>query len=239
MNPRILDEDTVGKHNEDLDKSIERIDKSNMYKDLSTVIVCPTKGTFPTRVVQSWMKLLRPINQNVLGPIFAESMEVGKAYNALFKYILDNPLLSQCKYVLTIEEDNLPPPDGLLKLYESMDEYDGVGGLYWSKAEDGFPMLFGDPELGPLDAKPQLPKVGEVQHVNCLGMGFNLFKLDMFRHIPEPWFQTVEKYDRINDSFQETQDFFFYRKAGEHGYKFACDNRILVGHLDKKADTVF
>jgi hypothetical protein len=239
MDPRILDADTVGKHNEDLEKSIVRVDQSKMYQDLSTVIICPTRGLFPTRVVQSWMKLLRPINQNVLGPIFGESMNVDDAYNALVKYVLGNPVLSQCKYILTIEEDNLPPPDGLLKLYENMDKYDGIGGLYWSKSEDGFPMLFGDPELGILDSKPQKPEIGKVQHVNALGMGFNLFKMDMFRKVPEPWFETVEKFDRVDGSLQLTQDFYFYRKAGSLGYKFACDCRILVGHLDVKADKVY
>lgn len=239
MEPRILVENTVGKNNEDLEKSIDRIDKSKMYEDLSTIIICPTRGTFPTRVVQSWMKLLKPMNQLVAGPIFAESMKVDSAYNSLIEYILDNPYLSKFKYILTIEEDNLPPPDGLLKLYKSMDKYDVVSGLYWAKGEHGFPMIFGDPEKDPLDPKPQVPKQGEVQPANALGMGFNLFKLDMFRNIEKPWFKTVEESDAITGDQQVTQDFYFYRKAAEKGYKFACDNNILVGHFDSKADKVW
>jgi hypothetical protein len=239
MEPRILISSEVGAHNENLEESIKRVETSKMYQDLSTIIICPTRGMFPTRVVQSWMKLLKPMNQLVAGPIFAESMKVDDAYNALIKYILDNPYLSKFKYVLTIEEDNLPPGDGLLKLYESMDEYDVVGGLYWAKSENGFPMIFGDPSIDMYDSKPLVPKYGEVQPACALGMGFNLFKLDMFRNIEEPWFKTVESEDRIEGTAQITQDFYFYRKAAEKGYKFACDNRILVGHYDSKKDKVW
>ena len=244
MEPKLIgEEQDLGVNNSNLEKAIERVDKSKMYQDLSTIIICPTRGMFPTRVVQSWMKLLKPMNQQVAGPIFAESMKVDTAYNTLIKYILENKTLSKFKYILTIEEDNLPPPDGLLKLYENMDKYDVVGGLYWGKGENGFPMMFGNPKEGPLDAKPVLPKKDSIQEVNALGMGFNLFKLDMFRHIPEPWFKTVEEHQEIagteGNTVSMTQDFYFYRKAAELGYKFAVDTRVLVGHLDVKNDKIW
>lgn len=234
MEPRILGESGIGLHNTNLEQSIERVEKSKMYKDLSTIIICPTRGLFPTRVVQSWMKLIRPMNQVVAGPIFAESMQVDEAYNGLIKYILNNDYLKNFKYILTIEEDNLPPADGLLKLYESIGEYDVVGGLYWSKSENGFPMMFGDPANGIYDSAPQVPKYGEVVRVNALGMGFNLFKLDMFKNIEGPWFKTVEAEDSLL-----TQDFYFYRKAAEKGYTCAMDCRVLVGHLNVKEDKVY
>jgi hypothetical protein len=246
--PKLIGEgETItGQHNEDIEKSIERVDKSKMYKDLTTVIVCPTRGTFPTRVVQSWMKLMKPMNQQVYGPIFAESMQVDTAYNTLFQYVLDSPLLNKAKYILTIEEDNLPPPDGLLKLYESMDKYDVVGGLYWGKGENGFPMMFGDPENGPEDGKPVLPQKDTVQQVNALGMGFNLFKTDIFKNIDGPWFKTIQEYhtdygtgEVISGMGSMTQDVYFYRLAAEHGYKFACDTSVHVGHFDAKNDKVW
>ena len=239
MEPRILSESFAGMHNDNLEQSIERVDKSKMYEDLSTIIICPTRGTFPTRVVQSWMKLLKPMNQLVAGPIFAECMKVDAAYNSLIEYILTNDYLKNFKYVLTIEEDNMPPSDGLLKLYKSMDEYDVVGGLYWSKSPNGFPMMFGNPEIGPLDSAPQTPKSGELVHVNALGMGFNLFKLDMFKKIPGPWFKTVEEVSADGTVHQMTQDFSFYRKAAEYGYKFACDSNIRVGHYASKDDIIW
>ncbi len=238
MEPRIIGENTVGLHNSDLDKSIERVDKSMMYEDLSTVIICPTRGTFPTRVVQSWMKMLKPMNQVVAGPIFAEAMKVDDAYNSLISYILNNEYLSKFKYILTMEEDNLPPADGLVKMYEGMKEYDVVGGLYWGKSKDSFPMIFGDPEVSADDNTPQTPKLNTLHRSNALGMGFNLFKLAMFKDIKGPWFKTVQ--DISSKGVQElTQDFYFYKKAAKKGYKFACDTKILVGHYDHRTDTVY
>ncbi len=236
--PRIVIGDSVGKNNEDLDKAVKRVEKSKMYKDNSTIIICPTRGTFPTRVVQSWMKLMKPTNQTVAGPIFAESMRVDEAYETLIGYILDNEYLSKFKYVLTIEEDNLPPSDGLIKLYESMDDYDVVSGLYWAKGDKGFPMIFGDTK-NPKDFKPAKPEPGTVQQVNGLGMGFNLFKLDMFRHIPKPWFKTLQGKDEEGRDISNTQDLYFYKKAAKEGYKFACDTSILVGHYDQRNDEVY
>ena len=240
MKPQIIgnDSEVIGVNNGAIEEAIERIDKSLMYEDCSTIIICPTRGTFPTRVVQSWMKLQKPLNQIIHGPIFAEAMKVDAAYNALIEYILGHEELSKCKYILTIEEDNLPPMDGLLRLYDNMGEYDVVGGLYWGKGKEGFPMIFGDPE-DPMDSKPQTPKQGEVQRANGLGMGFNLFKLDMFRNIESPWFKTLEGLDENGIAQKVSQDIYFYRKAAEAGYKFACDNKILVGHYDSKEDKVW
>ena len=237
--PRILIGETIGRNNEDLEESVLRVEKSKMYEDQSTIIICPTRGTFPTRVVQSWMKLMKPMNQQVAGPIFAECMKVDEAYEMLIEYILGNEHLNKYKYVLTIEEDNLPPSDGLLRLYESMGDFDVVGGLYWGKGENGFPMIYGNPEEGTEDFKPQTPKAGEVQEANGLGMGFNLFKLDMFRHIERPWFKTIQEKRKDGGDTGLTQDMFFYRKAKEAGYKFACDNKILVGHYDVRQDIVY
>lgn len=143
MEPKIYAPD-VGVHNRDIDSSIERLDRSRSYKDLSTIIICPTRGVIPARVVQSWMGLMRPMNQKVIGPIFAIGMEVGAAYSNLIQMILNNPDLSKWKYILTIEEDNMPPADGLLKLYENMDTYDVIQGLYWTKGEAGQPMCYDD-----------------------------------------------------------------------------------------------
>lgn len=239
MEPRILTSENIGKNNADLEESIIRVDKSKMYEDLSTIIICPTRGIFPTRVVQSWMKLQKPMNQVVAGPIFAEAMKVDHAYNSLIEYILSNDYLSKFKYILTIEEDNLPPSDGLLKLYENMDKYDVVGGLYWGKGDNGFPMIFGDPNSEKVDFSPKTPIAGTVQEARGLGMGFNLFKLDMFKDIPKPWFKTIQGKDENGNDVANTQDIYFYKEAAKKGYKFACDNRILVGHYDSKTDIIF
>lgn len=241
MNPAIVIENlNLGVHNSDLQATIERLTRGRTFEDLSTIIVCPTRGMIPDRVVQAWMGLMRPMNQKVIGPIFFRGYEVGEAYNMAFNFVLSNPELSKWKYVLTIEEDNLPPPDGLLKLYENMDKFDVIGGLYWTKGEGGQPMIYGDPAAEPFNFIPQKPVPDTIQPANGLGMGFNLWKIDMFLddRIPKPWFVTKQEHS-IRGARQYTQDLYFFENAGKLGYKFACDTRVKVGHLDPQSDVVW
>ena len=148
----------VGRNNANLEAARDRLMRGQSYKDLSTICVVPTRGTFPSKVVQAYMNLATPMNQKFLR-MFMENMEVGVAYNTAIETILANPELSTWKYVLTMEEDNCPAPDGLLKLYEAIQTFDAVGGLYWVKGENGQPMIYGDPKVMPKNFIPQLPQV--------------------------------------------------------------------------------
>jgi hypothetical protein len=241
MKPEIVVPDIGGKHNQSLQDSARRLEKARTHEDLSTIIICPTRGTIPAKVVQSWMGLIRPMNQKVIGPLFAIGLEVGEAYNQLVQMILDNPELSKWKYILTIEEDNLPPPDGLMKLYESIKDYDVVGGLYWTKGEGGQPMIYGSPTSIPKNFIPQMPIPGAILPANGLGMGFNLYRLSMFKDkkLRKPWFQTRQHFEPGKGTSVYTQDLWFYEDAGKNGYKFACDCRVAVGHMDVESGMIW
>lgn len=241
MKPQIVIPDYTGQHNS-RSHTNARLTKGKTYQDLSTIIICPTRGQIPAKVVQSWMNMMRPMNQKVIGPIFAIGLEVGHAYNNMILQIINNPAFADWKYVLTIEEDNMPPPDGLLRLYEYMDEYDVIGGLYWTKGEEGQPMIYGDPKVMPKNFIPQLPQADTLQPANGLGMGFNLWKMDIFkdkRLDVGDWFKTEQSYLPGQGAKAYTQDLYFFEKAGALGYKFACDTRVKVGHYDINTDIVW
>jgi hypothetical protein len=227
-------EDNCGYHNLHLDQSIARLQRGQTYRDLSTVWVTVTRGLLKTKVVSSWMGMMRPMNPPFYGPIFIENEEVGVGYEKAFEMIVDHPELSKWKYILTVEEDNLPPQDGLMRLYESIDQYDVVAGLYWTKGEGGQPMIYGDPAVMPRNFVPQMPRPETVQHCNGLGMGFNLWRMDLFRKVPRPWFRTVQE---IGKGF--TQDLWFFNEAAKYGVKVACDTRVKVGHLDTQTGMVW
>lgn len=231
--PQILVPDDAGIHN--ASDYVARLEKSKSYRDLSTIIVCPTRGVISARIVQNWQGLIRPMNQQVIGPLFMEGMEVGEAYNSVIKMILENPQLNTFKYLLTLEEDNAPPADGLIKLYESIDEYDAVGGLYWTKGEAGQPMCYGNPDTMPLNFIPQVPQPDTVTPCNGLGMGFTLFRMEMLkdkRFEYGEWFKTKQEIIPGGGTQVMTQDLWFFQKAREMGYKFACDASVKVGHYD-------
>jgi hypothetical protein len=217
-----------GAHNNDPEAST-RILNMGTYRDLSTVWVTPSKdGKLDMQIMfQSWLPMLTPLNQKVMRLGIANA-EVGQAYEAAVEMILRDPI--PWKYMLTLEHDNLPPRDGLLKLYEAIttSDYDVVGGLYWLKGEMGAPMIYGNPDI-PGDFAPQAPVPNTLQRTNGLGMGFNLFRVDMFRKIPQPWFIAGEG---IPHDELASQDLFFFQKAAKYGFKFACATGIKIGHMD-------
>jgi hypothetical protein len=235
----ILPSNVEGRHNSDLENALSRLEAGQTARDLSTVIVVPTRGgkSISPRWVNSLMNLMRPMNQQVVGPIFMSGMEVGVAYNQAVEWIQN--ALPKFKYMLTWEDDCLPPPDALLKLYEGMTKYDVVGALYWTKGELGQPMIYGDVTDPQLNFRPQKPKLEQLHEAYGLGMGFNLFKMSMFKKVPKPWFVTEQRWDPATGSRSYTQDLYFYERARKHGFRFACDTRIKVGHYDHENDIVW
>jgi hypothetical protein len=102
-------------------------------------------------------------------------------------------------------------------------------------------MIYGDPSVEPMNFIPQKPVSNAIQPANGLGMGFNLWKIEMFKddRIPRPWFVTKQEWEPGKGSKMYTQDLYFYENAGKLGYKFACDTRVKVGHLDPQTDVVW
>ena len=218
------------------------------YKDSSTVIVIPTRGMIHHKVVQSWQSLIAPMNQK-RAILFATGHEVGHAYNNMIQGILSNPELAKWKYLMTLEDDNIQPPDAHIRLLETIEwgKYDAVSGIYFTKGPINQPMAYGDPaeyaRTGVLDFKPRdvrdALKSGTVMEVCGIAMGCALWRMDLFREIPPPWFVTVA--DVVPDKGVQcfTQDLHFCQRAKLAAKRFAVDLRVRVGHLDVNDGTVY
>jgi|SRR6185312_1103111 len=239
MKPQLISSFETGKHNADLTATLSRLEKNGAYKDLSTIVLIPALGSVPTKAVASWWNLYFPPNQKVV-KIFAVGMEVGAAYSDCVNLILSHPELSQFKYLITLEHDNIPPPDGVIRLLEQMEnnqQYAAIGGLYFTKGEGGVAQIWGNPMEHPLNFKPQLPQPGKLVECCGTGMGFTAFRTEMFKddRLRKPWFKTAA-------SLQEgvyTQDLYFWTDARKHGYRCAIDCTIQVGHYDNQSDIIW
>ena len=101
-------------------------------------------------------------------------------------------------------------------------------------------MIYGDPKVMPRNFIPQLPNM-EIKPANGLGMGFNLWRLDMFKDkkLRTPWFKTQQEIIPGKGVKVYTQDLYFYEDALAYGYKFACDTRVKVGHYDYVNDMMW
>jgi len=227
--PAIIVENWEGKNNSP--ENYERFKKLGTYRNLNTIWVTPTRGTMQTKVAFNWMNIAGGFNQG-LAKIMIEACEVGAAYNYAIKEILANPGFKSFPYMLTVEEDNTAPPDGLHKLFESIQEYDAVCGLYWLKGPGGCPQIWGDGKSD--NFAPQAPIADTIQKCSGIGMGFALWRLDMFRHpgfTYGEWFKTAAT---VEEGGPCTQDLYFCRNATKLGFKFAVDTRVKCGHVDSE-----
>lgn len=241
MKPEIILPGNPGVHNSDIAKTNSRLGASKSYKDLSTVIVVPTRGgrSLCPRFVSAMIGLMRPMNQQTFGPVFMSGMEVGAAFNSAVEMILGNPVLSKFRYLLTCEDDTIPAPDGLLKLYESIEDYDAVGGLYFTKGEAGMPMIYGSPDETPLNFVPQKVQPESLQRCNGLGCGFTLFRMSVFKKLDKPYFQTVQNWSPTTGGRGFTQDLHCFERMAKLGMKVACDTRVKCAHYDIENDQLW
>ena len=222
--------------------------QGDTYKDNSTVVLIPTRGEINYRVVQAWQGLLAPMNQKK-AVFFATGHEVGKAYDAMLKNVLADPNLSSWKYVLTLEDDNLPPADAHIRLLEAIEwgKFDAVSGIYFTKGDLNMPMAYGDPtefeRTGVLDFRPRDIRSalanGTIMPVNGIAMGCSLYRMSLFKEIEAPWFVTLADVVEGKGAMSYTQDLSFCEKAVRKGKRFAVDMRVRVGHLDINTGTVY
>jgi hypothetical protein len=230
------------------------------YKDNSTVIVIPTRGKYKnaagqeiegliaSKVVSAWQGLISPMNQK-RAMLFASGHEVGQAYDAMIKMILEHPELKNWKYVMTLEDDNIPPPDAHIRLLETIEwgSYDAVSGLYFTKGEVTMPMAYGDPDeyarTGALDFRPrdirEALAAGQVMRVNGIAMGCALWRMSLFREIPPPWYVTMNDLIPGKGVVGMTQDLAACQKMVLAGKRLAVDMRVKVGHLDIGSGVVY
>jgi len=236
--PELIIQDFGGVHNVNGDKTSARLMKGGSWKRQRIVVILPAAAMIPAKVALSHWNLIFPPNNGVVR-ILAQGMEVGDAYSQAIAGILAHPDLSTWEYILTLEHDNMPPQNGVVQLIEQLEnhpELDCVGGLYFTKGEGGVAQIWGDPKDPIVNFRPQLPDPngGLVECVGT-GMGFNLFRLSMFKDdkLRKPWFVTQQR------DGCATQDLYFWSDARKYGHRCAIDCSVKVGHHDHVTDTTW
>jgi hypothetical protein len=230
---QILSSHDPGFHNADLPASRLRVIEGGSWKKQRVIVVMPASETIPTKVAFSQWSLSFPPNQGVYR-MAAIGQEVGEAYSNCIGEILQQPEIGQWEYLLTIEHDNIPPPDGAVKLIKQLEahpEYSCIGGLYWCKGPEGCAHIWGDIKDPVLNYRPQAPRPGELVECYGVSMGFNMWRLSMFRdeRLKRPWFKTLDGSEGLGIG---TQDLAFWTDARKYGYRCAVDCSVLVGHYD-------
>lgn len=239
MNPELVIQDFGGLNNADLAKSGARIIKGGSWRKQRIVVVIPAGVMIPAKVALCHWNLIWPPN-NAVVRILAQGMEVGESYSVAIEQILAHPQLKDFEFLATLEHDNLPPSDAILKLLETLEahpEFAWASGLYFTRGEGGCAQIWGDPSVGELlNFRPQIPKPDTVQECCGTGMGLALWRMSMFKdeRIERPWFKTEKGPGGVS-----TQDLAFASKARKWGYRCCVDTRVKCGHMDIETGIVW
>lgn len=206
------------------------------YRDSRTVIVCPTRGLVHHQVMASFIALQRPMNTGI-GWLLNAGDEISKAYNNLFRTVINDPAVSSFPFILTLEDDMLIPSDAHLRLLHAMHEhpeYAAISGLYYQKAKGGMPLVLGDPAnfdgVSRSDFQPRPPEPGKLLEVNAIPMGCALWRVEPFRKMEYPYFVP----DGLGQDLEVCR-----RLKVEQGARFAVDCDLRVGHLDVRTGVVW
>lgn len=224
--------------------------RGNSYVNKSTAIFTPTRSAIRAEVVNSWMNLMYPINHKV-NRLMISGDNVETAYNTGFITMLNHQAYNNCPYMLLLEDDNVLPPDALLRLLETIEgevdgnKYDIVGGLYWSHDVEGIPYCMGNDSLAGFNSVPIVPLPDkEIVPCQVVGLGCCLVRMSFVREkMQYPYFQEIAEYDTKKEFFDRreyiSQDGTFFKKVHALGGKVACDTRVKVGHIDRETGFIW
>lgn len=138
---------------------------------------------------------------------------------------VDSALKYGADYILFFDDDMIFPNSNFLRLY--LDQKDIVGALAFTGRKPITPVLYRanlvQREEGQgLDFQPIFDyERNALQRVGAVGFGQVLIKMDVFRKVPKPWFNTVGM----------GEDIFFSMRAGMHGFEVWADTRAKCLHV--------
>lgn len=241
-------------------------ERTKLFREQGIVWISPTRGKIYTPVVCAWLSFQWPQN-HFRSPLVATSnMEVAAAYNALVHTSMDTKNLikgyghygkvfAEAPFILSTEEDNVPPQDGIVRLLEAImtcpdcgkevggdawkcenghQGYDAVSGLYFIKTDPPVPMAFGAPTFNkkkmnfhPVSVAAAIKK-GSVIEVNGIAMGFALFRKALFKRV-----KNTPKNPWFKTIPGMTQDLYFCKRAKLEAHaRFGVHCGVKVGHFD-------
>lgn len=207
----------------------EQIKQSNEVPDLqesspmrtldSFKILVATPHSYPA-IFKEWFvsyeQLLKPKNTRLY-------MDPNLPLDVNRNNAVKEALESNCEYIFFIDHDNILPSNLLIKLLEY--NVPVVGALYFERKYPHLPLIYTfEQDFQTVRVEYNYPK-GLVR-CDVIGLGCSLFKMEVFKQMPEPWF-CYEYKDRV----WGTEDIAFFHKLKEVGVPVLIDTINTVGHL--------
>jgi len=195
------------------------------------------------RITPEWhrarLRLLNPVGHNI-AEIYVDGQKVDEARNQAAQKALDDGM----KYLFFLDWDTIPPPDAMSRLLYHLDnhpDYDVAAGLYCSKSQPPWPLLWR--EWG--NGVSWDFTLGEVLTERVVGvpMGCTIIRVSAFERLPvcaeNPWFKTirgtVDDGSGIAPEFGTEDLWFCLRLEKELHGKILMDTGILCEHIDHES----
>ena len=142
------------------------------------------------------------------------------------------------KYIWFVDDDTVPPNDAgrqLLYLLEQHGPETGgkvmvAGGIYCTRSSPPEPIVYAESGAG----SHWNWKVGETFKCWGLGTGCMMINLDVFTHLPEPWFQTTMSCEK-----KETDDLYFCQRVADAGFEVMAHGGVLCHHYDLERGAIY
>lgn len=152
--------------------------------------------------------------------------------------IAEKAVEMNAKYLFFIGDDTEPPLHALKQFIfrmEQMPDLGVVGGIYCTKSEPSFPLVF----RGNGSGSYWDWKIGEFFECSGLGMDCTLIRTEMLKALPKPWFKTIDTdnfMDGNNHAEMWTEDLYFCKNVLDNTqYKIYADATVMPKHWDSQA----
>lgn len=145
--------------------------------------------------------------------------------------IVDEALKRGSTHLMFIDYDMFFPPDTLKRLLARDKD---IVACYYNLRR--LPLVSTTKFMGPngnyVEKFEEMPK--DIFECDATGTGCMLIKMDVFKHLDDPWFNVAYKEKKGHSSIIG-EDMWFCRNAKKHGYKIWVDPTIAIYHLGEYA----
>lgn len=209
---------------------MEEKKEGELFENAQIVIATPSvRSEVPMQFYQAVMAMVLKTREKYPNIKFA-TLTAGNTYvHQARQNMVDSFLKTEADYMLWIDDDNIPPEDGLIRLLE--DKKDIVSGLYFKRRPPYEPLIMMKRRQGiGSERRTDIFREGatELTEIHSAGFGFILIKrevLEKMRELRMPHFSMKVGLG---------EDIWFCIQAQGAGYKIWLDPVVEVGHLGDK-----
>jgi hypothetical protein len=209
---------------------MEEKKEEQSFENAKIVIATPSvRAEVPMQFYQSVMAMVLKTREKYPNMKFA-TLSVGNTYvHQARQAMVDEFLETEADYMLWIDDDNIPPEDGLIRLLE--DKKDVVSGLYFKRRAPFEPLIMMQREQGiGSERRSDIFREGkkELLKIHSTGFGFILIKREVMEKMREA------RMPHFSMKVGLGEDIWFCVQARGAGYDIWLDPSVEVGHLGDK-----